>query len=76
MDNMKNVLKNRDGITENEAINEVNNARESLYDIIENGGGIDDVEDMMMCDYGLELDYIFDLLIYELMICKRHRIKF
>lgn len=24
MDNMKNVLKNRDGITENEAINEVN----------------------------------------------------
>lgn len=63
MDSMKNVLKNRDGITENEAINEVNNARESLYDIIENGGGIDDVEDMMMCDYGLEMDYIFDLLI-------------
>ena len=63
MDNMKNVLKNRDGITENEAINEVNNARESLYDIIEIGGSIDDVEDMMMCDYGLELDYIFDLLI-------------
>lgn len=63
MDSMKNVLKNRDGITENEAINEVNNARESLYDIIENGGSIDDVEDMMMCDYGLEMDYIFDLLI-------------
>ena len=63
MNSMKNVLKNRDGITENEAINEVNNARESLYDIIENGGSIDDVEDMMMCDYGLELDYIFDLLI-------------
>ena len=63
MDSMKNVVKNRDGITETEAINEVNNARESLYDIIENGGNIDDVEDMMMCDYGLEMDYIFDLLI-------------
>lgn len=63
MDSMKDVLKNRDGITENEATNEVNNARESLYDIIENGGSIDDVEDMMMCDYGLEMDYIFDLLI-------------
>lgn len=60
---MKDVLKNRDSITENEAINEVNNARESLYNIIENGGSIDDVEDMMMCDYGLEMDYIFDLLI-------------
>ena len=60
---MKNVLNNRDGITENEAINEVNNARELMYDIIENGGSIDDVEDMMMCDYGLEMDYIFDLLI-------------
>lgn len=63
MDSMKDVLKNRDSITENEAINEVNNARESLYNIIENGGSIDDVEDMMMCDYGLEMDYIFDLLI-------------
>ncbi|MBO5180216.1 MAG: hypothetical protein J6B87_07730 [Clostridia bacterium] len=63
MDSMKNVLKNRDGITENEAIDEVNNARESMYDIIENGGSIDDVEDMMICDYGLEMDYIFDLLI-------------
>lgn len=63
MDSMKNVLKNRDSITETEAINEVNNARESMYDIIENGGSIDDVEDMMMCDYGLEMDYIFDLLI-------------
>lgn len=63
MNSMVDVLKNRDGITENEAINEVNNARESMYDIIENGGSIDDVEDMMMCDYGLELDYIMDLLI-------------
>lgn len=29
----------------------------------DNGGNIDDVEDMMMCDYGLEMDYIMDLLI-------------
>lgn len=63
MDSMKDVLKNRDGISENEAINEVNNARESMYDIVENGGNIDDVEAMMMCDYGLEMDYIMDLLI-------------
>lgn len=63
MDNMKNVLMNRDGMNEVEATKEMNNARSELYDIIESGGNIDDVEDMLMCDYGLELDYIMDLLI-------------
>lgn len=63
MDNMKNVLMKRDGINEAEATREMNDARSELYDIIESGGNIDDVEDMLMCDYGLELDYIMDLLI-------------
>ena len=60
---MKDVLKRRDNLTEQEAISEVETAREHLYDIIDCGGGIDEVEDMLACDYGLELDYIMDLLI-------------
>ena len=63
MDNMKDVLKRRDNLTEQEAVSEVESAREHLYDIIDCGGGIDEVEDMLACDYGLELDYIMDLLI-------------
>ena len=63
MDSMKNVLKNRDGMSEQDAVREVESAREALYDIIDNGGGFGDVEDMMLDDYGLEMDYIFDLLI-------------
>ena len=62
MDNMKNVLMNRDGMTESEAADEVRLARESLYDILDNGGGYNEVEDMMLGDYGLEMDYIFDLM--------------
>lgn len=63
MDNMKDVLKRRDNLTEQEAVSEVETARGHLYDIIDCGGGIDEVEDMLACDYGLELDYIMDLLI-------------
>lgn len=60
---MKEVLMNRDGMNELEATNEVNNAREEMWDIIDNGGTLEDLEDMMLCDYGLEMDYIMDLLI-------------
>ena len=63
MDNMKDVLKRRDKLTEQEAVSEVESAREHLYDIIDCGGGIDEVEDMLACDFGLELDYIMELLI-------------
>lgn len=63
MNTMKDVLKNRDGMNEVEATREMESARESLYDILENGGDYGDVENMMLDDYGLEMDYIFDLLI-------------
>lgn len=59
---MREVLMNRDGMNEVEANNEVNNARENLWDIIDNGGTLEDLEDMMMCDYGLEMDYLEELL--------------
>lgn len=59
---MREVLMNRDGMNEVEANNEVNNARENLWDIIDNGGTLEDLENMMMFDYGLEMDYLEELL--------------
>lgn len=59
---MKEVLMNRDNMNEVEANNEVKTARENMWDIIDNGGTLEDLEDMMMCDYGLEMDYLEELL--------------
>ena len=63
MKTMKEVLMDRDNMSRTEANTEMENARSELYDILENGGTYEDVEDMMMCDYGLEMDYILDLLV-------------
>ena len=63
MKTMNEVLVDRDNMSRAEANTEVENARFELYDILENDGTYEDVEDMMMCDYGLEMDYIFDLLV-------------
>ena len=57
------VFMNRDNMTTEEANIETENARAEMYDIIESGGTYEDIEDMMLCDYGLEMDYIMDLLI-------------
>lgn len=59
---MKEVLMNRDNMSEAEANNEIKTAKENMWDIIENGGTLEDLEDMMMCDYGLEMDYLEELL--------------
>lgn len=62
MTEFEQVMMNRDGNDKQEAKQKRKEAREALYDILENGGGYDDIEDMMLDDYGLEMDYIFDLL--------------
>lgn len=56
------ALIHRDGYTKQEAKKHLQEAMEQLYDILENGGGYDDVEDMLACEYGLEMDYVLDLL--------------
>ena len=62
--NMKNeikeVLMKRDGYNEYEAETELDMMREEFYDIVDNGGNLDDVEELLYSE-GLELDYIFDL---------------
>ena len=62
MNNTEKVFMNRDGLTVNEAKEEFNGLREDVLTAIEDGAGYDDVEDMLL-DYGLEMDYVMDMLI-------------
>ena len=57
------VLMNRDDMTKEEAHKERQNASEMLCNMLEDGAGYEEVEDTLMCEYGLEMDYIMDLLI-------------
>lgn len=57
------VLMNRDDMTKEEAHKERQNASEMLCNMLEDDAGYEDVEDALMCEYGLEMDYIMDLLI-------------
>ena len=57
------VLMNRDNMTKAEAHKERQNASEMLCNMLEGGAGYEEVEDTLMCEYGLEMDYIMDLLI-------------
>ena len=60
MNGIKEVLMNRDGLTEQDANEVVGIMREEFYEIAETGGSLEDVEDLLYGE-GLELDYIFDL---------------
>ena len=60
----ENVLMNRDNMTKEEAHKERQNASEMLCNMLEDSAGYEEVEDMLMCEYGLEMDYIMDLLIW------------
>ena len=62
MTDFEKVLMKRDGITATQAKKERSKAEQALYAILEEGGGYDDVEDMMYSEYGLEMDYIMDLM--------------
>lgn len=57
------VLMNRDNMTKEEAHKKYQNASEMIFDMLEDGAGYEEVEDALMCEYGLEMDYIMDLLI-------------
>ncbi len=56
------VLMKRDGLDAQEAKQSRKEAMEAFYDIMDNGGSYDEVEDMMSSMYGLEMDFIFDIM--------------
>lgn len=56
------VLINRDKMRKDEALAEKRRARREIYDMIASGASYDDVEDYMASEFGLEMDYIDDLI--------------
>ena len=57
------ILMERDELTEEESREQVEDAVEAINDILENGGSYEEAEDVLLEDLGLEMDYIFDLLL-------------
>ena len=62
MDNIKEVLMRRDGLSEEAANAEIENFKENIEDSIMNGN-LEDIEDALMYDLGLEPDYLMDILL-------------
>ena len=61
MDSIKEVLMRRDGLSEEDAKREVDDFRADIEDSIMSGN-LEDIEDALMYDLGLEPDYLMDLL--------------
>lgn len=68
MQTIKQVLMERDGMSEQEATmkiedarEELNDSREELNDLLENGESFD-INEFMLDWFGLETDYLFDLI--------------
>lgn len=62
MTSFERVLMNRDGLTAKEAKQEKEEAMQKIDDIVASTGSYSEVEEMLLSDYGLEMDYIMDLV--------------
>ena len=62
MSEFEQVLISRDKMRKDEALAEKRRARRELYDMIASGASYDDVEDYMSSEFGLEMDYIDELI--------------
>ena len=56
------ILMQRDNMTEQEAKARFQEVNEMVQDAITSGNSYDEVEDIMSCELGLEMDYIDDIL--------------
>ena len=61
MEHITDVLVRRDGISEEEAERQVADFREEIDDMIMDGD-LEGIEDALMDDFGLEPDYLMDIL--------------
>jgi len=57
------ILMERDELTEEEAREQVEETVELINEILESGGSYEEAEEILLDDLGLEMDYIFDLLL-------------
>lgn len=67
MNKIVSILMTRDGISENEAQNILDDCRSEIEDVLNMGGGYDEVEDIVKYFLGLEMDYLFDIFEQEKM---------
>ena len=61
MDSLKVVLMNRDGMSSEEANESINDTRELLNDMLEDGDEMSAM-DIMETEYGLEPDYLLEMM--------------
>lgn len=61
MDSITEVLMRRDGLSEEDAKREVEDFKTDIEDSIMSGN-LEDIEDALMNDLGLEPDYLMDIL--------------
>lgn len=59
MTDFEKVMINRDGMSKDEAHEELMNLR---YEVLNGDCAIEDIEDILLDEYGLELDYLMDIL--------------
>ena len=62
MTEFEKVMMERDGLSREQAREELIAAREDFYALVEDGAGYGEVEEMMLDDYGVEMDYLMDLI--------------
>ena len=62
MDSITEVLMRRDGLSEEDAKREVEDFKADIEDSIMSGD-LEDIEDALMNDLGLEPDYLMDILL-------------
>ena len=62
MDSIAEVLMRRDGLSEEDAKREVDDFKADIEDSIMSGD-LEDIEDALMNDLGLEPDYLMDILL-------------
>lgn len=60
MDSITEVLMRRDGLSEEDAKREVEDFKADIEDSIMSGN-LEDIEDALMSDLGLEPDYLMDI---------------
>lgn len=59
---IKEVLMTRDGLTAEEADERISEVKEQLNELLEDGGSLDQAEEIIEDEFGLEPDYLEELL--------------
>ena len=62
MTEFERALMHRDEMSQEEAKICRQQATKTLYDMLDSGCSYDEIEDMLADEYGLEMDYIMDLI--------------